>query len=63
MLCKSMAPKKTERTLIEKAGLFHVRAFTFNLTNNYKIIFDAGKIYTEESTYRVMDTVFFLNVL
>ena len=41
--------KKTENFLtpVEKAGLFHVRSHHFNLTNNYKSLFQGGKISAE----------------
>ena len=47
-----MAPKEDrEDPLVEKAGLFHIRSLSFTLTNNYKILFQGGKISAEESTY------------
>ena len=58
-----MAPKEDrEDPPVEKAGLFHIRSLSFTLTNNYKILFQGGKISAEESTYCytvVTDAVFF----
>ena len=42
---------KTERPSVMNSRLFHVGSLSFNLTINYKIIYQLGKISADQSTY------------